>query len=122
MQQLLKDTAGLGTLLWLIGYLASLVLYFSPLSYALGWVLLVIFTPFTIRVTWWWFRRRTLLLSYYVGVAVSWTVIAIVLDYLFIVLLFHSPDYYQPDVFVYYAMMFLVPVGIGMYLKRYKTE
>jgi len=122
MQQLLKDTAGIGTLLWLIGYLASLVLYFSPLSYTLGWVLLVIFTPFTIWVTWWWFRKRILPLSYYAGIAVSWTVIAVVLDYLFIVLLFHSPDYYMPDVFVYYAVMFLVPVGIGVYLKRYKTE
>jgi hypothetical protein len=55
-------------------------------------------------------------------VAVSWTVIAIVLDYLFIVLLFHSLDYYKPDVFVYYAVMFLVPVGIGMYLKHHETE
>jgi hypothetical protein len=122
MQQLLKDTAGIGTLLWLIGYLASLILYFSPLSYALGWVLLVIFTPFTIWVTWRWFWERTLPLSYYAGVAVSWSVIAIVLDYLFIVLLFHSLDYYKPDVFVYYAVMFLVPVGIGMYLKRHETE
>jgi len=122
MQQLLKDTAGLGTLLWLIGYLASLVLYFSPVSYALGWVLLVIFTPFTIWVTWWWFWERTLPLSYFGGVAVSWTVIAIVLDYLFIVLLFHSPGYYMPDVFVYYAVMFLIPMGIGVYLKHHKTE
>jgi len=122
MQQVLKDTAGLGTLLWLIGYLASLVLYFSPVSYALGWVLLVIFTPFTIWVTWWWFWERTLPLSYFGGVAVSWTVIAIVLDYLFIVLLFHSPGYYMPDVFVYYAVMFLIPMGIGVYLKHHKTE
>ena len=31
MQQWIKDTAVLGTGLWLIGYLASLVLFFTPL-------------------------------------------------------------------------------------------
>jgi hypothetical protein len=121
MQQQLNDTFGLGTLLWLIGYLASMVLYFSPLSYALGWVILVIFTPFTIWVTWWWFKGRTLPLRYYAEVGLSWAAIAIVLDYLFIVLLFHSPGYYQPDVFVYYALMVLIPVGVGVYLRGRAT-
>jgi hypothetical protein len=122
MQQLLKDTLGLGTLLWLIGYLASVALYFSPLSYALGWVIVVIFTPFTIWVTWWWFKTRALPLPYYAGVGIAWTAIAVVLDYLFIVLLFHSPGYYAPDVFIYYALMFLIPVGVGAYLWRRKTD
>jgi hypothetical protein len=36
-------------------------------------------------------------------------------DYLFIVLLFHATCY-GPDVFVYYALTFLVPVGVGLYL------
>jgi hypothetical protein len=38
MKQWIKDTAGLGTALWLIGYLASLVLFFSPFagSHGLG--------------------------------------------------------------------------------------
>jgi hypothetical protein len=120
MQQLLKDTVGLGTLLWLIGYLASMALYFSPLSYALGWVILVIFTPFTIWVTLWWFKNRMLPLSWYADTGVSWTVIAVVLDYLFIVMLFHSPNYYAPDVFIYYALMFLIPVGVGVYFHRQK--
>ena len=119
MQQIFRDTAGLGTLLWLIGYLASMVLYFSPLSYSLGWIILVIFTPFTIWVTWWWFRPRVRLPpEYYVKVGLAWTLIAVVLDYLFIVLLFHSPQYYAPDVYIYYALMFLIPVGVGWYLGR----
>ena len=114
-----KDTAGLGTLLWLIGYLASMVLYFSPLSYSLGWIILAVFTPFTVWVTWWWFRKRELLpLQYYAGVGAAWTLIAVVLDYLFIVLLFNAPAYYGPDVFLYYALMFLIPVGVGRYLGR----
>jgi len=119
MHPVLKDTLGLGTLFWLIGYLASMVLYFSPFSYSMGWIILVIFTPFTVWVTWWWFRQRDpLTLQYYAGVGVTWTLIAIVLDYLFIVLLFKSATYYAADVFLYYVLMFLIPVSVGMYLNR----
>jgi hypothetical protein len=119
MHPALRDTAGPGTFFWLIGYLASLVLYFSPFSYSMGWIILVIFTPFTIGVTWWWFRERERLsLLYYAGVGVAWTLLAVVLDYLFIVLLFNATEYYAPDVLLYYALMFLIPVGVGMYLNR----
>lgn len=119
MRTVLKDTAGLGTLFWLIGYLASMVLYFTPLSSVMGWVILVIFTPVTIVITWWWFRTREhLTLRYYAGVGVAWMLIAVVLDYFFIVRLFGAATYYAPDVFLYYALMFLIPVGVGLYLDR----
>jgi hypothetical protein len=118
MQPFLKDAAGLGTLLWLIGYLASLVLYFSPFATSMGWIILVIFTPFTILVTWWWFRPRALTLNYYAGIGVAWMVIAIVLDYLFIVKLFGAITYYGLDVLLYYALMFVIPVGVGVFLNR----
>jgi hypothetical protein len=119
MLPVLKDTAGLGTFFWLLGYLASLALYFSPVPYSIGWVLLVIFTPFTVWVTWWWFNQRERLpLQYYAGVGIAWTLIAIALDYLFIVLLFNAAEYYMPDVLLYYVLMFLIPVGVGIYLKR----
>jgi hypothetical protein len=48
-------------------------------------------------------------------------VIAAVLDYLFIVRLFQA-TYYGPDVFVYYALTFLIPVGVGLYLTRNRTD
>jgi len=122
MHQVVKDTAGLGTGLWLIGYLASLVLFFTPFAGVMGWILLVIFTPVTIAITWWWFREReTLPLQYYAGVGVAWVLIAVVLDYLFIVLLFQAA-YYEADVFVYYALTFLIPVGVGLYLQRVRNE
>ena len=122
MQQWIKDTAGLGTGLWLIGYLASLVLFFTPFAGNMGWILIVIFTPITIAVTWWWFRKReTLSLQYYAGVGIVWVVIAVVLDYLFIVRLFQA-TYYEPDVFVYYSLTFLIPMGIGLYLIRNKNK
>ena len=94
MKQLIKDTAGLGTALWLIGYLASLVLFFTPYAGIMGWILLAAFTPVTIAIVLWWFRKRERLpLKYYAGVGVAWVLIAIVLDYLFIVLLFQA-NYY----------------------------
>jgi len=117
MQQWIKDTAGLGTGLWLVGYLASLLLFFSPYAGNMGWILLVVCTPVTIAVAWWWFKARELPLVYYVKVGAAWTVIAVVLDYLFIVLLFQA-TYYGFDVFVYYALTFLIPVGVGVYLRR----
>jgi len=118
----IKDTAGLGTVLWLIGYLASMALFFSPLAGIMGWILLAIFTPVTIAIAWWWFSKRERLpLQYYAGVGVAWTLIAVVLDYLFIVLLFQA-TYYGPDVFVYYVLTFLIPVGVGMYLVRTRND
>jgi hypothetical protein len=122
MKQWIKDTAGLGTGLWLIGYLASLALFFSPFAGIMGWILLAIFTPVTIAVTWWWFRpRERLPVQYYAGVGVAWMLIAIVLDYLFIVLLFKA-SYYGADVFVYYVLTFFIPVGVGLYLLRVRDE
>jgi hypothetical protein len=122
MKQWIKDTAGLGIALWLIGYLASLVLFFTPYAATMGWILIAVFTPVTIAITWWWFRKREHLpLQYFAGVGVAWMLIAVVLDYLFIVLLFQA-TYYGPDVFVYYALTFLIPVGVGLYLDRGRME
>ena len=121
MQQFARDALLPGTVLWLLGYLASLVLFVSPFADIMGWVLIAAFTPVTIAVAWWWFRARDLALTYYAGVGAAWTVIAVVLDYLFIVLLFQA-TYYEFDVFVYYALTFLIPVGVGLYLRRGRRE
>lgn len=119
MQQVFKDTAGLGIFFWLLGYLAGIVLFFTPFAGSMGWIILVLFTPFTIVVTWWWFRpRERLSLRYYAGVGIFWMLVAVVLDYLFIVLLFRSSAYYSLHIFLYYALMFLIPVGVGIYLDR----
>jgi hypothetical protein len=121
MKQIIKDTAGLGIALWLIGYLASLVLFMSPYAGIMGWILLIVFTPVTIAVVYWWFRKReSLTLNYYAEVGIAWVIIAVVFDYLFIVQLFHA-TYYGIDVFVYYALTFLIPVGVGYYLTGKKA-
>jgi len=118
MKQILRDTILLGAALWLIGYLASLVLFFSPFHEVMGWILLIVLTPVTIIIAYLWFRKRERLpMEYYAKVGVAWLLIAVVLDYLFIVLLFQA-IYYGVDVFVYYALTFLIPVGVGYGLNR----
>jgi hypothetical protein len=96
-----------------------MVLFFTPFATIMGWILFVIFTPFTLGVTMWWFRtqeRHTL--RYYTAVGIAWMVIAVVLDYLFIVTLLQPTAYYSLHVFLYYALMFLIPVSVGVYLGR----
>lgn len=116
MRQQFVDTAGLGTALWLLGYLASLGLFFTPYAGVMGWVLTAVFTPVTIAIAWWRFRGRDLSPGYYVLVGAAWAAIAILLDYVFIVRLFDA-DYYAPDVYLYYALTLLIPVGVGLYLR-----
>ncbi len=121
MKEWIKGTLGLGLILWLFGYLTSMVLFFSPFSSIMGWIITAIFTPVTIVVSWWWFRTRTLTLTDYLLVGGLWTVIAVVFDYLFIVKLL-SATYYGTDVFVYYILTFLIPIGVGLYLIRTQSK
>jgi hypothetical protein len=115
----LIDTIGFGFCLWLAGYLASLVLFFVLPPGLLGWVLFAVFAPITVFVAYWRFNKRQLPLGHYLKVAVAWTIIAIVFDYIFIVVMLKSADYYKLDVLVYYAATFLIPAAIGLrYAKK----
>jgi len=53
----------------------------------------------------------------YVGLGVIWTIIAVALDYVFIVKMLNSPDYYKLDVYSYYILAFSLPVIVGWYKK-----
>lgn len=64
---------------------------------------------------------RHLLLSYYVKVGIVWTLIAVIFDYLFIVLLLQA-DCHRLHVFIYYALTLLIPVGVGLALSRFGGE
>ena len=114
----IADTAGLGLLLWFVGWCASLVLFPFVSLDLLGWILFAIFTPVTIAITLLWFRKRDLPLVNYLAVAISWTLIAVVCDYLFIVKLFNVSGYYHASVMVYYAETFLIPMLVGVKYHR----
>lgn len=119
MEQVLRDTVYAGTLLWLAGYLASMAVYFSGFDYDFwGRVVLLLYIPCAFVFAFWFFTGRDLTPRYFAGVGVAWSLIAIVLDYPFIVLRFGAYQYYTPDVYLYYAAMFLIPVTAGLYRKR----
>jgi hypothetical protein len=116
----LIDIFVFGILIWLMGYIASILLYPFVPNNVLGWVLCIIFTPITFIIAYFRFRNRKLGLFCYFMTGVFWAVIATVFDYFFIVKLFNSVDYYKPDVFVYYAITFLIPLIIGLGKKNKK--
>jgi len=103
-----------GILIWLIGYIASIILFpFVPKN-ILGWILCIIFTPITFLIAYFRFKNRKIGLFCYFMTGVFWALIAVALDYVFIVKLFHSVGYYKLDVFVYYTITFLIPFIIGL--------
>ncbi len=107
------DTLLLGLALWLMGYLASLLIYGAVSSTILGWILFAIFTPVTICVAFLRFRKRKEALVYYFLIGLAWAAIAVLFDYLLIVKAFGVADYYKLDVFVYYITAFLIPFLVG---------
>jgi hypothetical protein len=110
---MLFDAVLLGFLVWLVGYLAGIALYFVFTPDVLGWILFVIFTPIIIVLCYWRFGKRREGVSYYVLVAGAWFIIAVVCDYLFLVRFLNLPAYYTPDVYVYYTFTFLIPFLVG---------
>ena len=114
---LVRDGLVWGGLLWLLGYGLSFVLFFFVPMALLGWVV----TPFALAVTVWvcFKKLRGSSLAHYAAVGVLWTLIAIGLDYSFIVKLLKPADgYYKLDVYLYYVLMLIVPVGIGWWKLR----
>lgn len=108
-----------GVVLWLIGYVLGILLFPVVPSTHIGWVIM----PIGIITTIWVLLKKISVSSMqeYLAVGVSWAIIAILCDYLFLVLLFRPTDgYYKLDVYCYYALMVLLPIGLGWW-KTYRT-
>ncbi len=107
-----KELLGWGVALWLVGYVLGIVLIGVVGTSLVGWLIL----PIGVAITCWVLvsKVRSDGIARYALLGVVWTLIAIVFDYIFIVATFHPADgYYKPDVFVYYALTFALPVLIG---------
>ena len=112
MSRTAKEALGWGFTLWLIGYVLGIALIAIVRPAMIGWVILPIGTAITL----WVLLRRvhSLEWTHFLVLGVAWTVIAVLMDYLFIVKAFHPADgYYKPDVYVYYLLTFLLPVAVG---------
>lgn len=111
-KQLLRDALIWGFLLWLIGYILGIILFMFVPPSVLGWVIMPIGTTITLWVLFKKIKNDSL--QYYLKLAVSWTVIAIVFDYFFLVKAFKPADgYYKLDVYLYYALTFVLPILVG---------
>ncbi len=111
-KQLLKDSLVWGFVLWLIGYILGMIFFFIVPKNMLGWFI----TPIGIIITLWVLFKKVKgdSFNYYLTLAFVWTIIAIVLDYLFIVKVLKPIDgYYKLDVYLYYALTFILPLFAG---------
>lgn len=117
----IKNMLTWGFLLWLAGYIAGIVLFFIvPKSY-IGWVLTPLATVFTVWVLIKKVRRPEMMC--YFGTGLVWTVMAVLLDYLFMVTFFikAGSSYYKPDVFLYYLLTFTLPILVGYWKFKHKS-
>jgi hypothetical protein len=107
-----KDALGWGFALWLIGYALGMMLFaFVPTS-LIGWIIMPVGTMIALWVA---FRKvNGDTWRYYWAVALGWTLIAVLGDYLFIVKALKPIDgYYKPDVYLYYALTLAIPLVAG---------
>jgi hypothetical protein len=112
MRQLVKDALGWGLFLWFIGYMLGIIFFFIVPKQYLGWIIL----PIGIAITLWVLVKKIKVqsLRYYIKIAVVWSLIAILCDYFFLVRIFKPADgYYKLDVYLYYALTFLLPLFMG---------
>ena len=110
--KLIKDSLVWGIGLWLFGYILGFVFFIFVPRDLIGWVIM----PFGIAATLWVLFKRVKgdSIKYYFILAVAWTLIAIVFDYLFLVKLLKPADgYYKLDVYLYYTLTFLLPFLVG---------
>ncbi len=115
------DFLGYGFGLWLLGFALGMLFFsFVPAS-LLGLPILLVMTPVAIYATLKRFKNANYSLSYYAGVGVAWLAIAVVLDYFLLVKAFNVQNYYDADVIIYYAVTFLIPVGVGLKYGSQKT-
>ena len=102
-----------GFILWLWGFILGIIFFAFVPKESIGWYIL----PLGIVATFWVLFKKIKRKSFvcYIGLGVFWTIIAVVLDYIFIVMLFKTGSYYKPDVYIYYILTFLLPVLTGLY-------
>jgi hypothetical protein len=119
VQEKVKNMLVWGFILWLVGYIAGFVLFFIVPKDMIGWVLSPFATIFTLWVLMKKVRRPELMC--YFGTGLIWTLMAIALDYVFLVQLLHTgSSYYKADVFLYYGLTFALPPIVGYWKYRHK--
>ena len=116
-KQLVKDAFGWGFVLWLVGYALGIMLFSVVALNKIGWIIMPIGTALTLWVLLKKIKADSF--QYYTLLAVIWLFIAVVFDYLFLVKAFKPADgYYKLDVYLYYALIFVLPLLVGWIRKK----
>ena len=107
----------MGFLLWFFGYVLGIMLFFIVPKIIIGWII----TPLATIVAVWVLIKKIerVSFSYYLLIAIFWTLIAVVLDYFLLIKIFKPEDgYYKPDVYLYYSLTFILPLVIGLWKRK----
>ena len=102
-------------MLWLFGYVLGFVFFALVPKDMIGWYIM----PFGIAAVLWVLIKKIKRDSFtcYIGLGVIWTILAVVLDYVFLVKLLNATDYYKSDVYIYYFLTLALPIAVGWYRK-----
>jgi hypothetical protein len=120
-KQFLKDALGWGIILWLIGYALGFIFFFIAPPSMIGWIIMPIGIFITLGVLFKKVRGTTF--GYYFWLAAVWTLIAIIFDYIFLVkALKPAGGYYKLDVYLYYALTFVLPLAYGLKISKLKIN
>lgn len=109
----LKQIILWGIGLWFFGYVLGILFFAFVPNHILGWVIMPFGLVVTLLVLFKKFRTETI--AEYVKIGIVWTLIAIIFDYLFLVLVFKPIDgYYKLDVYIYYLVTLVLPIIFGL--------
>lgn len=118
-KQFYKDALGWGSILWLIGYALGIIFFTIVPPSMIGWIIMPIGTIITLWVL--LKKVKGSSFQYYLLLAFVWTLIAIIFDYFFLVKIFKpADDYYKLDVYLYYALTFILPLIVSWRKKAIK--
>lgn len=115
---LVRDSLGWGFCIWFVGYGLGILLFTLVPPSLIGWIIFPIGTAFALWILFKQIQSTSPWYDLFLGV--TWTSIAIFADYFFLVKAFMPEDgYYKLDVYIYYAVTFVLPILIGS-IKRYQ--
>jgi hypothetical protein len=106
-----RDAFGWGAGLWFLGYMLGIMLFPFVPNAALGWVIMPIGIALALLVL--VKRVNGPSLTYYLEIALIWTALAAILDYMFLFKALRAENYYKLDIYIYYALTFALPLAVG---------
>ena len=100
-----------GFIVWLFGYILGMIFFAFVPKNLLGWYIMPLAIVFTLWVLFKKIKRESF--TCYIGLGIIWTIMAIILDYVFLVKLLNAADYYKLDVYLYYTLTLVLPLLVG---------